>query len=355
MMAGIGFSDAVTTQLSLAELHGNLALSLEKISAYLENMRKVKKKLIEVSTYPLILLGFLVLIMLGLRNYLLPQMDAQNIGTQLISSFPQLFLALGVGLVTFFLLGFLYYRQSGKIKVFRTLSHLPFGKGMIQAYLTAYYAREWGNLIGQGLELSQIFSMMQDQKSQLFQEIGRDLALSLDRGQSFSETVRGYPFFKKELPLMIEYGEVKSKLGSELEIYAEKTWEDFFRRVHKAMNVIQPLVFIFVALVIVKKLKTYKVKAFTLIEMLVVLLIISVLLLLFVPNLTKQKDSVKETGNAAVVKVVESQAELYELNHTNDQATLAKLIADGNITNKQAESYRAYYAKNSGETRAVAD
>ena len=82
MMAGIGFSDAVTTQLSLAELHGNLALSLEKISAYLENMRKVKKKLIEVSTYPLILLGFLVLIMLGLRNYLLPQMDAQNIGTQ---------------------------------------------------------------------------------------------------------------------------------------------------------------------------------------------------------------------------------------------------------------------------------
>ena len=53
----------------------------------------------------------------------------------------------------------------------------------------------------------------------------------------------------------------------------------------------------------------------------------------------------KETGNAAVVKVVESQAELYELNHTNDQATLSKLIADGNITNKQAESYRAYYAK----------
>ena len=104
-----------------------------------------------------------------------------------------------------------------------------------------------------------------------------------------------------------------------------------------------------------KKLKTYKVKAFTLIEMLVVLFDHQCTLIALVPNLTKQKDSVKETGNAAVVKVVESQAELYELNHTNDQATLAKLIADGNITNKQAESYRAYYAKNSGETRAVAD
>ncbi|MFR4680323.1 MAG: competence type IV pilus major pilin ComGC, partial [Streptococcus salivarius] len=62
-----------------------------------------------------------------------------------------------------------------------------------------------------------------------------------------------------------------------------------------------------------KKLNAVKLRAFTLIEMLVVLLIISILLLLFVPNLSKQKDSVKETGNAAVVKVVDSQAELYEM------------------------------------------
>ena len=66
-----------------------------------------------------------------------------------------------------------------------------------------------------------------------------------------------------------------------------------------------------------KKLNTLKVQAFTLVEMLIVLLVISVLLLLFVPNLTKQKDAVSDTGTAAVVKVVESQAELYELKNTN--------------------------------------
>ena len=104
-----------------------------------------------------------------------------------------------------------------------------------------------------------------------------------------------------------------------------------------------------------KKLKTLKVKAFTLVEMLVVLLIISVLMLLFVPNLTKQKDTISESGNAAVVKVVESQAELYELKHVNEKATLSKLVADGRITDKQVESYKAYYGKNSSETRAVAD
>lgn len=93
----------------------------------------------------------------------------------------------------------------------------------------------------------------------------------------------------------------------------------------------------------------------TSIEMLVVLLIISVLMLLFVPNLTKQKEAVSDTGNAAVVKVVESQAELYELKNTGDQATLSKLVAAGNISQKQADSYKAYYGKNNSETQAVAN
>lgn len=90
------------------------------------------------------------------------------------------------------------------------------------------------------------------------------------------------------------------------------------------------------------------------IEMLVVLLIISILLLLFVPNLSKQKDSVKETGNAAVVKVVDSQAELYEMKN-NKTASLAALVSEGQITQKQADSYNDYYAKHGGESRSVAN
>jgi len=35
------------------------------------------------------------------------------------------------------------------------------------------------------------------------------------------------------------------------EIYSEKTWEAFFTRVNRTMNLVQPLVFIFVALIIV--------------------------------------------------------------------------------------------------------
>ncbi|EHI64747.1 prepilin-type cleavage/methylation N-terminal domain protein [Streptococcus pseudoporcinus LQ 940-04] len=56
------------------------------------------------------------------------------------------------------------------------------------------------------------------------------------------------------------------------------------------------------------KLKTVSLEAFTLLEMLLVLLIISVLMLLFIPNLNKQKDMVTDKGKAAVVKIVDNQA-----------------------------------------------
>lgn len=81
-------------------------------------------------------------------------------------------------------------------------------------------------------------------------------------------------------------------------------------------------------------------KGFTLLEMLIVLLIISVLILLFAPNLSKQKDSIDQKGNAAIVKVVETQMDVYRLE--NDQVpTVETLLSEGYITQEQYDKYKA--------------
>ena len=64
-----------------------------------------------------------------------------------------------------------------------------------------------------GMELTQIFQMMQEQGSQLFKEIGQDLAQSLQNGREFSQTIATYSFFKKELSLIIEYGGSQVQAG----------------------------------------------------------------------------------------------------------------------------------------------
>lgn len=251
MLAHLGFSDAVVTQLALAEVHGNAIDSLQKMEDYLANLSQVRKKVIEVSTYPVILLVFLILIMLGLKNYLLPQLEQGNMATTLISHLPTVFL--GGGLVMLFLLlgGYYLAKRQSRLHLASCLSRLPIFGETIRLYLTAYYAREWGNLLSQGIELAQIVEIMQGQKSQLFSEIGNDLEQALMAGQAFHEKVLDYPFFLKELALIIEYGELKSKLGSELAIYANETWETFFSKLTKMTQLIQPLVFLFVAAMIV--------------------------------------------------------------------------------------------------------
>lgn len=251
MMAAVGFSDTIVTQMSLADIHGNTQKSLTKIESYLNSMAILKKKLVEVATYPIILLSFLVLIMIGLKNYLIPQLDGGNLATRLVASFPLLFFSLLICCVLLLGIGYAFMRQMSRMRAVTILSKFPFVGHYVKIYLTAYYAREWGNLIGQGIDLSQIVTLMQKQKSKLFNEIGRDLEEKLLSGQTFCETVLLYPFFLKELGLMIEYGEVKAKLGAELDIYADEAWETFFLRLQKATQLIQPLIFIFVALVIV--------------------------------------------------------------------------------------------------------
>ena len=81
-------------------------------------------------------------------------------------------------------------------------------------------------------------------------------------------------------------------------------------------------------------------KGFTLLEMLIVLWVISILILLFAPNLSKQKDSIEKKGNAAIVKVVETQLDVYRLE--NDKSpTIELLLSDGYITQEQYDKYKA--------------
>lgn len=60
-------------------------------------------------------------------------------------------------------------------------------------------------------------------------------------------------------------------------------------------------------------------KAFTLIEMLLVLLIISLLLILIIPNIAKQSSHIQTTSCEAQLKMVDSQIEAYSLSSIRSQ------------------------------------
>lgn len=251
ILGRLKFSQQVVTQIKLAESHGNISNTLQLVERNLRQIATVRKKLLSVATYPLMLLGFLVLIMLGLKNYLLPQVDGRNFATTIIENLPTVFLWLLSVLTMLGLLIFWRLKRRSAVKLYELLAKLPLVNRLVKDYLTAYFAREWGVLISQGLDFKNVLQIMTTTPAKIFQEVGAEMLVAMQAGNDFHAEVRQYSFFTPELALMIEYGELKDKLGIELAVYADECWEGFFSRCERAMGLIQPLVFLFVALMIV--------------------------------------------------------------------------------------------------------
>jgi len=78
-------------------------------------------------------------------------------------------------------------------------------------------------------------------------------------------------------------------------------------------------------------------KAFTLIEMVIVLFIISLLLLIMIPNLAAQRKNADTRSEEAFKTTIRTQKELYEDNHDGAVPTLDDLEKEEYITKKQKE------------------
>jgi competence protein ComGC len=74
---------------------------------------------------------------------------------------------------------------------------------------------------------------------------------------------------------------------------------------------------------------------FTLIEMMIVLLIISVLLIITIPNIANHSANIDKKGCQAYVKMVEAQVQAYKLDKQTYPATLEVLETEGYLKENQ--------------------
>ncbi|MBQ1477063.1 MAG: prepilin-type N-terminal cleavage/methylation domain-containing protein [Erysipelotrichaceae bacterium] len=75
--------------------------------------------------------------------------------------------------------------------------------------------------------------------------------------------------------------------------------------------------------------------AFTLLEMIVVVMIISILFLLTVPNVTKVIQSVDAKACNAMTKVIDTAIVQYKLDHDSLPSSIQDLVSGGYITESQ--------------------
>ncbi|RLQ98245.1 competence type IV pilus major pilin ComGC [Falsibacillus albus] len=78
-------------------------------------------------------------------------------------------------------------------------------------------------------------------------------------------------------------------------------------------------------------------KGFTLIEMMIVLLVISVLLFITIPNVTKHTASINQKGCKAFVHMVQGQVEAYQMEKGTLPASVADLNTEGYLRDGETQ------------------
>ncbi|WP_251866318.1 competence type IV pilus assembly protein ComGB [Enterococcus malodoratus] len=245
-------------QIELAESHGDLAQTLSGIAEQMRLVQRQRENFLKAVSYPLLLLIFLIVILLGMRFFLLPQLlasgmiRAEDFSVQLIKMVP----VIGLGMIIFLLVLLLCWQSWGKkhnyLVRFRVLAKIPLLGTLFSNYYSAYFALEWGKLFQQGLELNQIIEcLLVVNGRSLMQEMAGDLKVRLAQGNTLAEELGRYPFLTREFSRIVFQGEARGNLAKELLTYSQLVWRRFFNQLEFLCSWLQPLVFLIVAILIV--------------------------------------------------------------------------------------------------------
>lgn len=254
----LGFKPIILTQIEFAQIHGDLAGTLKKIKQHLRIVEKQRQSLYKVLSYPLLLLLFLLVVLISIRQLLLPQLmangtvQANNVGISFIQKSPYyLLFFLSISLVLALSI-FKFLKKQKPLAKAKLLAKVPLFGIVYKEYNSAFFALEWGKLFDQGMEIKTVIDLMQlSTQDSLFSELSRAIEKQSVLGYSFYEQLPAFPFFAPELALIIQQGEVKGNLGKELLLYSELCWERFFTKIERTIQWIQPLIFLVVALLVV--------------------------------------------------------------------------------------------------------
>ncbi|WP_086313843.1 competence protein ComGB [Enterococcus sp. 7F3_DIV0205] len=257
-LAQIGFKTTIITQIEFAQAHGDIAGTLNKIKEHMKIVDKQQQSFYKVISYPVLLLLFLTVVLISIRQILLPQLmtngmiQTDNLGIRFIQQSPYYILTFLFSLAISTVAFRFYLSKKTFLQRAMFVAKVPFLGNFYKEYNSAFFALEWGKLFSQGLEIKMIIQLMQTTGQQsLMSELAKMIEEQSISGQTFYEQLPNFSFFSPELSLIIQQGQVKGNLGKELILYSELCWQRFFKRMEKMIQWIQPIIFLVVALLVV--------------------------------------------------------------------------------------------------------
>lgn len=275
----LAFPTKTCAQIYFASHYGDYGQTIARCGEQLLQELEKKKKLRSLLTYPILLLVFLFGMLLMMRFLILPHMEVlftnfettttmySNRVVRFIYYSPQII----IGTSCIVLLGlWLLKWKLQKGTVIDGISFFikqPFLTHYLKDYWTSFFFQEWGYLFKNGCSFQEIIMIMQgDDASKLLQETGAILSKQMELGKTINESLEELPFFHEEGLMVVTHGESLGKLSTEMLVYASYCESEFNNRIEKLMSKLQPIIFSFIAVMIIAIYASLMLPIFSLME-----------------------------------------------------------------------------------------
>ena len=241
----------IFNQLVIAQEHGNIALSLEQTGQLLKNQARQKSKLKELLAYPCFILAFLFTMLIGMKIYIIPQLEIAD-GGKNIDLFLQLLL---VSIVIILVSGLIFTWKIRKKHEYQRALILVKLPAIGQIYLNFF---QFLILQGLGMQLASGMNFfIICESSNRFQEgsiqryLGTKFINELQQGKSLMQMIQEEPLLPNQLQVIIQAGESGPQLAQDLLLISELKFEETKQELKKLLNLVQPILFGIIAIVIV--------------------------------------------------------------------------------------------------------
>lgn len=275
----IGYSSKTCSQIYLASQYGDYGKTISRCGEDLLEQEKFKKKVLSLLSYPLLLLVFLFSMLMLMRFLILPNMEnlfstnlsETNIYADFIVSF--IYYSPQIIITTLFLLILGYSMMQRNLSTLSALERIrfftkwPFIRDYLTNYWTSFIFLEWSQLLKNGVSFHEVIAIMSEEEaSTVLKETGELLSNEMLQGKSVKEALEILPFFKEEALVVISHGENLGQLGTEMHIYSSYCNEELTEQLEKLLAMLQPIIFIFIALMIIAIYASMMLPIYTLME-----------------------------------------------------------------------------------------
>lgn len=275
----VGFPERICTQLYFSLIHGKFSQTVERSGKQLLDQVEKRKKLMQILNYPVLLVFFMVAMLFAMRFILLPHLQqivgpnaaTMSFSTQailmVVYTAPYWIIGMVAGSLIFTIGMNRYLKRRTAIERLNIYCRFPLVHSFLKLYWTQFFVYEWGQLLKNGCSMKEIILIMQERDAAPFlQEASKWMESEMGKGKSFKESLVPFSFLQSEVGEIISHGEASGNLGIEFMLFAQECEEELTQKIERLMERIQPMIFIFVALMIIAIYAALLLPTFSLLE-----------------------------------------------------------------------------------------